>query len=158
MHQRSDHYLEPDRDDGLLEPFAPDASPNRDIIERERLEGLAGHLAAVVGSSASAIISKGLDGAILSWNPGAEQLYGYSEAEAVGKPISMLRPDHEHDEVGHLLARVVAGERVGQIETERRRKDGSLVAVALAISAARDKSGRVGGVPRSRAQTSVDGL
>lgn len=69
------------------------ARVTRDITERKRLEGLAGHLGAVVESSADAIISKRIDGTIVSWNPGAESLYGYCEAEAVGKPISLLVPE-----------------------------------------------------------------
>ena len=119
------------------------SSAIRDVSERKQLEALAGHLAAVVESSADAIISKTTDGTIVSWNPGAEQLYGYCEAEAVGATISMLTPAGHDDEVRTLIARVVSGERVDHFETVRRRKDGSLVDVSLTISAVRDASGRV---------------
>ena len=121
------------------------SSAIRDVSERTRLEGLAGHLAAVVESSADAIISKTTDGTIVSWNPGAERLYGYSEAEITGQSIALLVPDGHDDEVAKLLARVAAGERVDLFETTRRRKNGSLIDVSLTISAVRDSSGRVVG-------------
>lgn len=117
----------------------------RDVSDRERLEGAWAHLAAVVESSNDAIISKRLDGTIVSWNPGAERLYGYSEAEVTGKSIALLVPGGHDDEVPGLLARVAAGERVEQFETLRRRKDGSQVDVVLTISAVRAPSGRVVG-------------
>jgi PAS domain S-box-containing protein len=121
------------------------SSAIRDVSERTRLEGLAGHLAAVVESSGDAIISKTTDGTIVSWNPGAERLYGYSEAEITGQSIALLVPDGQDDEVAKLLARVAAGERVDLFETTRRRKNGSLIDVSLTISAVRDSSGRVVG-------------
>ncbi len=121
------------------------SSAIRDVSERKRLEGLAGHLAAVVESSADAIISKTTDGTIVSWNPGAEQLYGYSEAEVQGRSIGLLVPEGQEDEVTKLLARVTAGERIDRFETTRRRKDGSLVDVSLTISAVRDANGRIVG-------------
>ena len=119
------------------------SSAIRDVSERKRLEGLAGHLAAVVESSADAIISKTTDGMIVSWNPGAERLYGYSEAEVQGRSVGLLVPEGQEDVVTKLLARVAAGERVDRFETARRRKDGSLVEVSMTISAVRDSSGRV---------------
>ena len=118
----------------------------RDVSERRRREGVAGHLAAVVESSADAIISKTTDGTIVSWNTGAERLYGYSQAEAVGGTISMLLPPGHDDEVAVLIDRVVRGELVDQFETVRVRKDSSPVDVSLTISAVRDASGRVIGV------------
>ncbi len=120
------------------------SSAIRDISERQRLEALAGHLAAVVESSPEAIISKTVDGTIVSWNPGAERLYGYSEAEIIGKPISTIVPPGHHDEVQSLIKRVFGGERLDDhYAMVRRCKDGSLVDVSLAISAVRDASGRV---------------
>jgi two-component system sensor histidine kinase/response regulator len=123
------------------------SSAIRDVSERKRLEALAGHLAAVVESSPDAIISKTLDGIIVSWSPGAQRLYGYSEAEIKGQPISTIVPAGHDDKVEKLVQRVVAGERLDDhFATVRRRKDGSLVDVSLAISAVRDGSGRVIGV------------
>ena len=120
------------------------SSAIRDISERQRLEALAGHLAAVVEASPDAIISKTVDGTIVSWNPGAERLYGYSEAEMLGKSIATIVPAGHIDEVQSLIDRVVSGERLDDhFPTVRRCKDGSLVDVSLAISAVRDAGGRI---------------
>jgi PAS domain S-box-containing protein len=117
-----------------------------DITERKRLEGLAGHLAGVVASSADAIIGKTVEGIIVSWNPGAEQLYGYSAAEAVGRSIGMLIPEGHDDELPALMRRLAAGEQVQRFETVRRRKDGVIVDVSLTLSPILDPDGSVIGV------------
>jgi len=115
----------------------------QDVTDRVRAEMQRNQLAAIVESSADAIISKTIDGIILSWNPGAERLYGYAEAEAVGRPSSMLVPEGHTDDVARLIARVVSGEPAAHCETSRRRNNGSLVHVSLTISAVRDASGAV---------------
>ena len=71
--------------------------------ERKRSDAVAAHLAAVVESSVDAIVSSTLDGTIVTWNPGAERLYGYAEAEVRGKSISLLAPDGQPDELPWLL-------------------------------------------------------
>jgi two-component system sensor histidine kinase/response regulator len=114
--------------------------------DRGQLEGLAAQLAAVVQFSPEAIISKTADGTIASWNPGAEKLYGYTEAEVKGQSITILLPAGHDDEVATLLTRAAAGEIVDHFETVRRRKDGSLVDVLLALSPVCDPTGRVVGV------------
>jgi two-component system sensor histidine kinase/response regulator len=119
------------------------SSAIRDISERQRLEALAGHLGAVVESSADAIISKTVDGTIVSWNPGAERLYGYNKAEAVGHSSMMLVPAGHEDEGQPLIDRVVGGDRVEEFESVRVRKDGSLVDVSITMSAVRDAKGNV---------------
>jgi two-component system sensor histidine kinase/response regulator len=119
------------------------SSAIRDISERQRLEALAGHLGAVVESSADAIISKTVDGTIVSWNPGAERLYGYHKAEAVGNSMTMLVPEGHDDDVQPRHERVVRGDHVDEFETVRARKDGSLVDVSLTMSAVRDAKGNV---------------
>jgi PAS domain S-box-containing protein len=111
----------------------------RDVTERKRLE----HLAAVVGSSADAIISKTVDGIIVSWNHGAERLYGYSAAEAIGRPITILMPEGHHHEELERIDRVVRGEAIDQFETVRVRNDGSLIDVWMTLSALRDPNGDV---------------
>ena len=101
------------------------------------------HLAAIVDSSDDAIFSKDLDGTLLSWNKGAERLYGYATGEIVGQPVSVLVPDDRPDEVPGILAKLRAGETVDHFETVRVRKDGSLVPVSLTISPIRDSEGRI---------------
>lgn len=92
------------------------------------------HLAQVVQSAHDAVLSKDLDGIVTSWNPAAERLYGYSEAEAVGRHISFLVPADRRGEEMEILARVRRGERVETYETERIRKDGARVDIGLTIS------------------------
>jgi PAS domain S-box-containing protein len=100
-------------------------------------------LSAIVASSEDAIISKGLDGTIRSWNAAAERLYGYTAAEAIGRSIALIVPDELASEVGEILREIAANRRVEQYETQRRRKDGTLVDVLLSISPIHDISGRV---------------
>ena len=117
----------------------------RDVSDRKRLEAHASHLAAVVESAVDAIISTTVDGQIVSWNPGAERLYGYCEDEVVGRPLELLIPEQQRGELPALRQRVIAGERVDHHETVRRRRDGSLVDIMVTISALRDRDGRVVG-------------
>src|SRR5436190_19346287 len=89
------------------------------------------HFAEVVRSAHDAVLSKDLAGIVTSWNPAAERLYGYTEAEAVGRHVSFLVPaDHRGEEM-EILARVRRGERVETYETERIRKDGVRIDVSL---------------------------
>lgn len=114
-------------------------SANRQAEEQEHL------LSAIVQSSDDAIISKDLNGRILSWNNGAEQVYGYSAAEAVGRDVSMLiPPDHQH-ELDEIMARLRQGRKVEHYTTERIRKDGRRISVSLTISPIRDAAGNVMG-------------
>jgi PAS domain S-box-containing protein len=114
-------------------------------LTRARLGERANQLAQVVNFSHDAIISKDLDGTITSWNRGAEDVYGYSEDEAVGRPISMLVPDDRADEIPTILERITRGERIDHFETLRRRGDGRVIAVSLSISPVRDADGKVVG-------------
>src|SRR6185295_6540168 len=84
-------------------------------------------MAAVVESSDDAIITKDLNGIITSWNPAAEKLFGYSAAEAIGQPVTMLIPPGREEEEPNILSRLRAGKRIDHYETVRRRKDGSLL-------------------------------
>jgi diguanylate cyclase (GGDEF)-like protein/PAS domain S-box-containing protein len=119
------------------------SSAIRDISERKATEQDAALFRAVVESSHDAIISKDMDGNILSWNGGAERLYGYAAAEAIGKPITMLVPPGFDDDMPELLRRVRAGEQIDNHETVRERKDGTQVDVALTLSPIRDRDGTV---------------
>ncbi len=103
------------------------------------------HFAAIVGSSQDAIIGKTLDGTITSWNAAAEQLYGYTEDEAVGQPITSLLPPNRPDEIAALLAKVRQGEVIKRFNTIRRRKNGTLVEVSLTLSPIRNSDGQIVG-------------
>jgi PAS domain S-box-containing protein len=118
---------------------------NRDA-EQEQVSRLRdARLAAIVNFSDDAMIGKTLDGIIASWNRGAEQLYGYSAAEAVGQSISILVPPGREDEVPRFLEQVARGEAISHYETTRRRKDGEIRDVSLTISPIRDAQGRIVG-------------
>ena len=103
-------------------------------------------LAAIVDTSDDAIISKTLDGVILTWNKAAEKMYGYSETEAVGKHISLIVPPSKINELLDILARLSRGESIAHHETERKRKDGRTIDISLSTSLMRDKEGKVIGV------------
>ena len=124
----------------------------RDITRRKRAVQAAARLAAIVDSSDDAIIAGTLDGRIISWNEGARRLYGYCAEEAIGEHISMLSPPERSGEIEPLLARVAAGERVSQLETRRRRKDGAIVDVSLTVSPIRGRQGEVRGGVGDRAR------
>ncbi len=112
-------------------------------VERERAEEAQARLAAIVQSSDDAIIGKTLDGTIVSWNPGAQRLYGYSADEVVGKPISILVPPDRPDEVLEILARIERGLHVDHFETVWVTKDGRRIDVSLTVSPVKDSTGRV---------------
>jgi len=117
----------------------------RDVSERQQTEETRAQLAAIVESSDDAIIGKTLDGIIVTWNPGAQRLFGYSSEEAVGKPMMMLIPPERRTEEPAILARVASGERVAHFETVRIRKDGRRIDVSVTISPMKDSLGRIVG-------------
>lgn len=102
-------------------------------------------LAAIVECSDDAIVGKTLDGTIVSWNRGAEAVYGYRADEVKGRPISILVPPGAPDDVEQILARVKRGEHVEHYETLRQRKDGRVLCVSLTISPVKDPAGRLVG-------------
>jgi PAS domain S-box-containing protein len=114
-----------------------------DISERKRAEAVQLQMKAFVESADDAIIIKGLDGIIRSWNPAAERLLGYRPEEMIGQPTTRLMPDDRVHEETMIIERLRNGQRVSHFETVRRRKDGSLLNVSLTISPIRDASGRV---------------
>jgi PAS domain S-box-containing protein len=117
----------------------------RDVTERKRAEGEWSRLAAIVDSSDDAIIGKSLDGIIMSWNSGAEKIYGYTAREAVGQHVSILVPPDQVADVKRILERLRRGEPVHHYETVRRRKDGTLIEVSLTLSPIKDRNGRLVG-------------
>jgi two-component system sensor kinase FixL len=105
-------------------------------------------LAAIVESSEDAIISKTLDGIVTSWNAAAERIFRYTAEEMIGQPIAILATAATADEMRRILATVGRGERVEHYETERRRKDGQIIAVSLTISPVYDHAGRIAGASK----------
>lgn len=99
--------------------------------------------AAIVESSHDAIISQTFDGIIFSWNPSSERVYGYSASEANGRSISMVIPPDREEEFSQILEKIRRGERVENIETTRRRKNGALIDVSLTISPIKDLAGKI---------------
>lgn len=105
-------------------------------------------LASIIGSSEDAIISKNLDGTITSWNRAAEQLFGYSADEMIGRSIQTLIPENRLEEEIEIISKIGRGEHIRHFQTLRRRKDGSLVDISLAISPIMDSEGRITGASK----------
>jgi two-component system, chemotaxis family, CheB/CheR fusion protein len=119
-----------------------------DISEHQRAERVARRLAAIVESSDDAIVSKDLNGIIETWNKGAERLFGYSAEEVIGKSITIVIPlERQHEEVD-ILDRIRRGQPIDHFETQRRRKDGSLVDISLTISPVTDETGKIVGASK----------
>jgi PAS domain S-box-containing protein len=158
-----------ERPDGTRVPFIPyptplfDASGTLigainmlvDITERREAEqrirdseARYRDIAAIVESSEDAVLTKDLNSIITSWNQGAERLFGYTAAEAIGRPVTMLIPAERQDEEPAILARIRRGERVEHYETIRQRKDGSLLDISLTISPVRNREGRIVGASK----------
>jgi PAS domain S-box-containing protein len=119
-----------------------------DIHERKLAEAAMAHMAAIIESSDDAIISKDLNGIIVSWNEGAERLFGYTATEVIGKSVTILIPQGRGDEEPYILEHIRRGERVDHYETVRRRKDGSEIDISLTVSPIRDRSGKVIGASK----------
>jgi PAS domain S-box-containing protein len=119
-----------------------------DITDRKRAEEAQARLAAIVESSDDAIVSKTLDSIIRSWNAGAERLFGYTAAEAVGRSITLIIPPERLDEESMILSRLRRGERVDHFETVRITKDGRRLDISLTISPIHDAEGRIIGASK----------
>jgi len=114
-----------------------------DITQRKEMEEINAKLAAIVEGTDDAIIGKDLDGTILSWNPGAEKIYGYSAHNVIGKKLRLLIPDDHPNELSCILEKIRNGEIIHHFETVRVRKDGKSIDVSLTISPIKDSSGRI---------------
>jgi PAS domain S-box-containing protein len=117
----------------------------RDLSASRLAEQSSRRLAAIVEYSNDAIIGVDVEGRILSWNPGAERLYGYSSEEALGQPITITTPPELGDEALLLMRTAVEGHQVNGHRTVRRRKDGSMVDVAVTLSPILDGEGEIVG-------------
>ena len=147
------------RKDGTVFPVSLTVSPirdadgvvvgtsviHRDLTEQKGALELAQLMEAIVEYSDDAIVARALDGTITSWNPAAERMFGYSSAEIVGRPISLLTPEDRVGERISILAKISGGHPVENFETMRIRKDGTVFSVSLTISPIRDAGGVVVG-------------
>ena len=116
---------------------------SRDISERIRAEEKIRKFANIVESSNDGIGIISLDGIVTGWNKGAEQVYGYSTEEAIGKPVSILAPSDLKDETNRLSERVKKGEKISNFETMRQRKDGKLIYVSFTLSPIFNRNGKL---------------
>jgi PAS domain S-box-containing protein len=151
-----------ERPDGTHVPFLPFPTPifnaggdligavnmMIDLTERAIADETAQRIAAIVESSDDAILAKDLNGTIITWNSGAQRLFGYTAAEAIGRPVTMLIPLDRHNEEPEILGRIRRGERIDHYETIRRRKDGSLIEISLSVSPIRNRQGQVIGASK----------
>ena len=134
----------------LLEELADDLALGVSVLrtraERKQAEAIRTQLAAIVEFSNDAIIGKTPDGIITHWNKSAERIYEYAADEIIGKSITVLAPASRHTEIHQLLRKIRQGETVVNHESERIRKDGSLIHVALTLSPIKDATGNITGI------------
>lgn len=152
--------LEAGADDYLIKPFSARellarGTVNLELVRlREEVERAAGReealrlLAGIVESSGDAIIGTNLAGLVTAWNEGAERMFGYPAAEALGRPVSILDPPGETDKGPRILEQIRRGELIEPVETERMRKDGQRIPVSLSVSPIRDGTGQLIGASR----------
>jgi two-component system CheB/CheR fusion protein len=124
--------------DGLVLTFLELTQLNRALEQQARL-------AAIVESSQDAIVGRSFDGTITAWNPAAVEMFGYTQQEALGKPIQQIVPGEGLDDMESVQARVREGESVRPYESVRRTREGNLINVSIAMSPIRDGRGRVTG-------------
>lgn len=118
------------------------------VLDRKRATETQARLAAIVESSDDAIIGRSLDGTVVSWNRGAERLFGYLAEEVIGKPITVMNPPDRFHEESQIIERLRHGEHLDQFETVRCRKDGQQIHVSLTISPIKDSTGNLIGISK----------
>lgn len=119
-----------------------------DVTENKKAEERSAKLAAIVESTADAIIAKTLDGIITSWNPSAERMFGYADTEMIGQSILKLLPPDRLDEESLIIGKLKNGERVTHFDTQRLTSDGRIIDVSLTISPIQDAQGNITGVSK----------
>ena len=119
-----------------------------DVSDRKQIEEARALLAGIVESSDDAIISKKLNGIITSWNAGAERLFGYTAAEAVGQSIGIIIPAERQQEEIEIIQRLTQGEKIEHFETQRVAKDGRYVPISITVSPVRNRQGVVIGASK----------
>ncbi len=120
----------------------------RDISGQKRASQYVRSLAAIVESSDDAILGMTLDGKIISWNRAAEKIFDYPADEIIGKSVDVVYPPELTDELSEIIAKIKKGETIEHYETQRKRRDGSLVDVSLSISPIRDDRGEIVGISK----------
>jgi PAS domain S-box-containing protein len=137
--------------------YIPDGTPEQvrgytvvvtDLSELQVLSKRQAQLAALVESSTDAIISYDVGGRVQSWNPAAEQLYGYTAKEMVGQSLDRLVPPDRQEEAAQALARIQQGQPVATYESVRRHKDGTFIPVSLTVSPIKDAKGQLIGISK----------
>jgi PAS domain S-box-containing protein len=128
------------------QPSEPELAAGRETLDLRAVE--VSRLAAVVESSDDAIITKTLDGIIVTWNQGAERVFGYTPEEVIGRSVTLLMPPDHVNEEPAILARLRRGERVDHYETVRQHKNGTRINISLSISPIKDLSGRIVGASK----------
>ena len=119
-----------------------------DVSDRKQADEARALLAGIVESSDDAIVSKNLNGIITSWNAGAERIFGYAAAEAIGQSIAIIIPaERQHEEI-EIIRRLSQGETIEHFETQRVAKDGRLVSISLTVSPVRNRQGVVIGASK----------
>ncbi|HEY4338120.1 MAG TPA: PAS domain S-box protein, partial [Puia sp.] len=126
----------------MQEPAYTEANGDQELENKQAM------LAAIVDSSEDAIISKTLEGMITSWNRSAERMFGYSEAEILGKHISILIPRENLPEEDMIMGLIGHGQRVPPFQTERVAKDGHRISVSITVSPIRSKDGAIVGASK----------
>jgi PAS domain S-box-containing protein len=119
-----------------------------ELEHRQKTQLALGQLRAVAETSEDAIITKDLNGIIISWNKGAEGVFGYEADEVIGKSVSILIPPERHDEEPSILERIRRGQRIEHYETVRQRKDGTLIDISLSVSPLADATGVIVGASK----------
>jgi two-component system, cell cycle sensor histidine kinase and response regulator CckA len=148
MRDGASDYLLKDRPARLASAVRRALAETQQRAERHQAEAAQAQLAAIVTSSADAIIGKDLNGIITSWNRGAEGIFGYTTTEMVGSSILRLIPADRQDEEDRILRTIRQGESVEHFETLRQTKDGRLIEVSVTASPIRNAIGEVTGVSK----------
>jgi PAS domain S-box-containing protein len=120
-----------------------------DTTERKAADEARRRLAAIVESSDDAIVGKDLNGIVMSWNPGAERMFGYSANEMIGRSITTIIPRELHDDEQRILDTIGRGERIEHFETVRLTKSGERIDVSLTVSPVKDDAGKVIGAAKT---------
>jgi PAS domain S-box-containing protein len=132
-----------DRLDRLVPAVKRELDAARDRQIRRRTEQTTAYLASIVENCEDAVIGRTLEGTVVTWNAGAERLYGYSASEMIGKPISTLYANYRPDDAAEMSDKILSGEHLQQYDTVRVCKNGKPVEVSLTVSPIKDANGRV---------------